>query len=96
MFKPYATGTYRSPPASCDTFYFRGQNATTKKICIANCHPERIPIYEYIIEGDAKNVMLSPLADDLGTGSGSFVKHNLRVVTTDVAGNYNGKKALFL
>ena len=92
LFKPYATGTYRSPPASCDTFYFRGQNATTKKICIANCHPERIPIYEYIIEGDSKNVMLSPLADDLGTGSGSFVKHNLRVVTTDVAGNYNGKK----
>lgn len=92
LFKPYATGTYRSPPVSCDTFYFRGQNSVTKKICVANCHPERIPIYEYTLTGNAKNVVLIPLADDLGSGSGSFVKHNLRVVTTDVAGNYNGKK----
>ena len=91
LFKPYATGTYRSPPADCDTFYFRGQNSVTKKICVANCYPERIPIYEYKTAG-VPNVMVTPVADALGNGSGSFVKHNLRIQTTDVAGNYTGGK----
>ena len=91
LFKPYATGTYRSPPADCDTFYFRGQNSITKKICVANCYPERIPIYEYKTAG-VPNVMVTPVTDALGNGSGSFTKHNLRIQTTDVAGNYTGGK----
>jgi|SaaInlV_100m_DNA_5_1039725.scaffolds.fasta_scaffold02999_3 hypothetical protein len=92
LFKPYATGTYRTPPVSCDNFYFRGQNSTSKEICIANCQGERIPIYEYLLGGnDTKNVMLKPISGDIN-GGGGFIKHNLRVVTTDSAGNYTGRK----
>jgi len=92
LFKPYATGTYRTPPASCDTFYFRGQNSTSREICVANCQGERVAVYEYVKGSNtAKNVMLKPISGDIN-GSGGFSKHNLRVVTTDSAGNYNGRK----
>lgn len=91
LFKPYATGTYRTPPASCETFYFRGQNSTSKEVCIANCQGERVPIYEYLLGGNTtKNVMLKPISGNIG-GSGGFIKHNLRIVTTDSAGNYTGR-----
>lgn len=95
LFKPYATGTYRTPPVDCNTFYFRGQNSTTKKICIAYCQPDRIPIYEYAKNSTSgKNISLTPISNDLdgGNSGASFIKHNLRVVTTDTAGNYTGKK----
>jgi hypothetical protein len=92
LFKPYATGTYRTPPVSCDTFYFRGQNSTSKEICVANCQGERVAVYEYILGSQsAKNVMLKPISGDIN-GSGGFSKHNLRVVTTDSSGNYTGRK----
>ena len=91
IFKPYITGTWKTPGADCDTFYFRGQNSTTGKICVQNCEGERVPIYEYTSGSGSSNVMLSPISNGVN-GSGSFLKHNLRVVTTDIAGNYNGGK----
>ena len=92
LFKPYATGTYRTPPASCDTFYFRGQNSTSKEICVANCQGERVAVYEYVKGSNtAKNVMLTPISGDIN-GTGGFSKHNLRVVTTDSEGNYAGRR----
>ena len=91
IFKPYITGTWKTPGADCSTFYFRGQNSTTGEICVKYCAGARVPIYEYTSGAGARNVMLSPISNGIN-GSGSFLKHNLRVITTDVAGNYNGGK----
>jgi len=93
IFKPYTTGTWRTPPVDCDNFYFRGQNSTTKKICVANCFPERQPIYEYIKGSPGTNIQLTPISTGKKGGTqGSFAKHNLRVVTTDSSGNFTGRK----
>ena len=83
IFKPYVTGTWRTPGADCKSFYFRGQNATTGEICIENCTGTRVGIYEYAKGAAQPNVSLAPFAN-------GGLKHNLRVVTTDVAGNYKG------
>ena len=91
IFKPYTTGTWRTPGADCNTFYIRGQNSTTGQICIENCQGGRNPIYEYKAGAGARNVMLAPISNGKN-GSGSFLKHNLRVCTTDTMGNYNGGK----
>ncbi|UNH61209.1 hypothetical protein SSZBM1_92 [Synechococcus phage S-SZBM1] len=47
IFKPYVTGTWKTPAADCDTTYFRGQNSTSNQICVKNCLPERAAVYEY-------------------------------------------------
>lgn len=47
IFKPYVTGTWKTPAADCDTTYFRGQNSTSNQLCVKNCFPERLAVYEY-------------------------------------------------
>ena len=91
IFKPYVTGTWRTPGADCKSFYFRGENATTGEICIENCNGPRIGIYEYAKGNAQPNVSIAPFSNAVG-GSSAALKHNLRVVTTDVAGNYKGGK----
>ena len=93
IFKPYVTGTWRTPGADCKSFYFRGENATTGEICIENCNGPRIGIYEYAKGNAQPNVSIAPFSNAVG-GSSAALKHNLRVVTTDVAGNYKGGKVL--
>ena len=91
IFKPYVTGTYRTPGADCSSFYFRGQNSTTGEICVQNCYPERIAVYEYIKGGSAKNVQITPFANEVD-GTNSNPRHSTRVMTTDTMGNWNGGK----
>lgn len=91
IFKPYITGTYRTPGADCSTFYFRGQNSTTGEICVQNCYPERIPIYEYINGSSQLNVQITPFANEVD-GTNSNPRHSSRVMTTDTMGNWNGGK----
>ena len=93
IFKPYVTGTWRTPGADCKSFYFRGENATTGEICIENCNGPRIGIYEYAKGNAQPNVSIAPFSNAVG-GSSAALKHNLRVVTTDVAGNYKGVKVI--
>lgn len=47
IFKPYVTGTWKTPAADCDTTFFRGQNSTSNQICVSNCVPDRVAVYEY-------------------------------------------------
>lgn len=47
MFKPFTSGTWKTPEADCSTFTFRGQNNRTNEVCVKNCFPDRRAIYEY-------------------------------------------------
>ena len=83
IFKPYVSGTWRAPAADCDTQYFRGQNSDSGEICVKNCFPQRVPIYEYK-KGDAPgNVQIMPFGNGF---------HNKRLCTTDTSGNWNQQK----
>ena len=83
LFKPYVTGTWKPPTANCETHYFRGQNSTTGKICIKNCFPDRMPIYEYRKGTPVGNIQIMPF----GRGF-----HNRRFVTTRADGTWNERK----
>ena len=83
IFKPYVTGTWRAPAADCDTQYFRGQNSDSGEICVKNCFPQRVPIYEYKKGESPGNIQIMPF----GRGF-----HNKRLCTTDTAGNWTQEK----
>jgi hypothetical protein len=51
MFKPYVGGAWKPPATDCDAFIPKQTFGTTNKICIANCVPERVPIYEHVLGG---------------------------------------------
>ena len=47
IFEPYKINVWKAPSYNCDSFYFRGQNSKSNKICISNCSTQRLPIYQY-------------------------------------------------
>ena len=83
IFKPYVTGTWRTPAADCDTQYFRGQNSESGEICVKNCYPLRVPIYEYKKGSSPGNVQIMPFGNGF---------HNKRLCTTDTSGNWTQEK----
>jgi hypothetical protein len=46
FFKPYAGGRWKPPAASCDTHYPNGWSANLDRVCVKNCFPTRLPVYE--------------------------------------------------
>mgnify|MGYP003321965782 FL=1 len=46
MFRPYIGGKWTPPKADCESHYNKGWSANRDEICIANCYPDRIAIYE--------------------------------------------------
>ena len=53
-FKPYLGGGWSPPKADCDGFHPRGWSANQTEVCIKNCFPERLPVYESV-DGDEYN-----------------------------------------
>lgn len=45
-FKPYLGGGWSPAKASCEGFHPRGWSANKTEVCIENCFPERLPVYE--------------------------------------------------
>ena len=45
-FKPYLGGGWSPAKADCDGFHPRGWSANKTEVCIKNCYPERLPVYE--------------------------------------------------
>lgn len=48
IFRPYAGGSWKPPQADCDTFSSRSQYGLSTKVCIRNCVPLRVPIWEHV------------------------------------------------
>ena len=47
-FKPYLGGGWSPPKADCDAFHPRGWSANQTEVCIKNCFPDRLPVYESV------------------------------------------------
>lgn len=48
IFRPYAAGTWKPPQADCDTYVPERQFGYSNRICVENCVPERVAIYEHV------------------------------------------------
>ncbi len=83
IFRPFATGTWKPPKGDCEAFHPRGWSGNKDEICIKNCFPERLPIYEAKKGSNLGLPMLKPFSDE---------NHNDTIVTINAAGNWNGKK----
>lgn len=45
-FQPYIGGLWRPPATDCNSYWPNGWSADNDKVCIDNCYPERLAIYE--------------------------------------------------
>ena len=45
-FRPYLGGGWSPAKADCEGFHPRGWSANKTEVCIKNCYPERLPVYE--------------------------------------------------
>ena len=45
MFRPYFGGQWKPPAANCSS-YFNGWSGNRDEICVENCFPDRLPVYE--------------------------------------------------
>ena len=48
IFRPYAGGTWKPPQADCDQFSSKSQYGLSNKVCVRNCVPLRVPIWEHV------------------------------------------------
>lgn len=53
-FKPYLGGGWTPAKADCEGMHPRGWSANKTEVCIKNCFPERLPVYESV-DGDEYN-----------------------------------------
>ena len=49
QLKPFAGGAWKPPQADCDNFYATGMFGMSNKICVRNCVPERMAIYQHSV-----------------------------------------------
>lgn len=85
LFRPYATGTWTPPRGDCESYTPRGWNADLDFICIKNCFPDRVPIYESTLTSGSE-IGIPVLRVFMGPGN-----HNKSVMTTKADGSWNGK-----
>ena len=53
-FKPYLGGGWSPAKIDCEGYHPRGWSANKTEVCIKNCFPERLPVYESV-DGDEYN-----------------------------------------
>lgn len=80
MFKKYIGNTWKPAPVTCETFIAPKLYGNKDKVCVENCVPDRIPIYEYLKGG-------SPTSNVV-----QFNVCGRSSVTTNPDGTWNGKK----
>ena len=85
LFRPYATGTWKPPRGDCESYVPRGWNADLEFICIKNCFPDRIPVYESTLTSGSE-VGIPVLRVFMGPGN-----HNKSVMTSKSDGSWNGR-----
>lgn len=81
MMRPYIGGQWRPPQPDCESFVPKGMYGNRTEICVKNCYPDRIPIYEYKLVNN-KNISVTP--------NNKKGMHSIEVVTTNSTGAYVG------
>ena len=81
MMRPYIGGQWLPPSPSCDTYWPSGWSANKNEICIANCYPDRLAVYEHGL-GSSSAVINVRMNHRNKNGMWKQT-----VVTTDTSGN---------
>ena len=71
MFRPYFGGRWQPPRADCSAYWPKGWSGNLTEICVQNCYPDRIPIYESFLSSGTLNVTFNSVGDLVATGSGT-------------------------
>ena len=90
MFRPYFGGGWKPPKADCEAYWPSGWSGNKSEICVENCFPDRIPIYESTLNDGGLAVQFDSSGNLVATGTGTAVvvlklQWNDRPWTYDVA-----------
>ena len=71
LFRPYFGGMWKPPKTDCDAYWPNGWSGNQDEVCVKNCFPDRIPIYESLDSTGTINVTFNSTGQLVATGSGS-------------------------
>ena len=84
MMRPYMGGQWTPPKADCDDYQMTGWSSNKSEICIKNCFPTRLPVYEHRLNSGGINVRMNHRNQN-GMWAGT-------VQTTDQYGQWTNRK----
>tara|TARA_B100001113_G_scaffold110580_1_gene89716 strand:+ start:520 stop:4497 length:3978 start_codon:yes stop_codon:yes gene_type:complete len=90
MFRPYFGGGWKPPKADCEAYWPQGWSGNKSEICVENCFPDRIPVYESTLSNGTLSVQFDASGNLVATGTGTAtvvlkLQWNDRPWTYDVA-----------
>ena len=71
LFRPYYGGMWKPPKTDCDAYWPNGWSGNQEYVCVKNCFPDRVPIYESFDSTGTINVTFNSTGQLVATGSGS-------------------------
>ena len=73
MFRPYFGGQWKPPAANCSSYWPNGWSGNRDEICVENCFPDRLPVYESTYGSGTLSTSFDGSGNIVATGSGSAV-----------------------
>ena len=73
MFRPYFGGQWKPPAANCSSYWPNGWSGNRDEICVENCFPDRLPVYESTYGSGTLSTTFDGSGNIVATGSGSAV-----------------------
>ena len=73
LFRPYFGGMWKPPKANCSAYWPNGWSGNQTEVCVENCFPDRLPVYESYNSTGTLNVVFDASGQLVATGSGSAV-----------------------
>ena len=73
LFRQYLGAGWKPPKADCGAYWPNGWNGNTGEVCVENCFPDRIPIYESYYGTGSLSVQFDSSGNIVATGSGAVV-----------------------
>ena len=71
LFRPYFGGMWQPPKTDCDSYWPNGWSGNQTEVCVKNCFPDRIPIYESLMSTGTLSVSFDASGQLVATGSGT-------------------------
>ena len=71
LFRPYFGGMWQPPKTDCDAYWPNGWSGNQTEVCVKNCFPNRIPIYESYMSTGTLAVTFDATGQLVATGSGT-------------------------
>jgi len=84
MMRPYIGGQWTPPKADCEGYNMTGWSSNKGEVCIKNCFPDRLPVYEHRLNSGGINVRMNHRNQN-GMWAGT-------VQTTDQYGQWTNRK----